>query len=192
MNTTTPIYVCPTSKQNFVGGCPVKRCPANITDIRNEAHGCAYLVLGDKAIIDKYSLAYIFKKNLNDTEDGIEKGKSRIQKALFFVTLMTEARVREFTCSKCGVGRESHGDCLNRSKCDARIAFFNKTKKRFPFNLETVAITNSKFYAFGAGVCDRSLSNLKLVEQTSTPLHKMIGCKKETLKRLKNLAMVAG
>lgn len=186
------VYSCPTSFESFTNVCPIRRCPANISHIRKENGGCAYMNVHNGTRLDKFALSFLFKTTVKIANDSAKIGRLRIRKALFLASLLDELPPLKYpTCPKCGIQKASHGNCLNIKKCNKRRRFAERNLNKFPFKLKTLELNKEKLFNFGLALYSSKMNNLRLVEKTSTPLHRLIGVKRSTLIRLKKLAGVA-
>lgn len=182
------VYTCPTSNEQFKSLCPCKKCPANVSNIRKEKSGCIHLLLPSGTKLDKFSLAYMFREKIRDANEIAKHGRRRIKQALFFSTLLEELKPpKKYVCSKCGITKQTEGDCLNQIKCNFRKRKLKKLQSRFPFNLQELQVTKERLMRFSVAINNWELSSLNLVKKTSTPLYKLLGVKPKMLKQLKDL-----
>ncbi len=183
------VYTCPTANEMFKGLCPITACPANITHIRPEGAGCAYLRMKSGNNFDKFKFAYLFKMETRIAASTAKEGRLRIRQALFFTSIVDNyiQKPTKGVCPKCGVEKLSAGVCLNVMRCDRREKLATRLLKKFPFSLKAINFDKVKLYQFGSALGRITRGNQKMLEKTGSPLHELIGVKRSTLRKLQRL-----
>lgn len=180
-----PLSVCPSSGIEYVGSCPVVKCPANVSHIEGRGAGCVYLLL--KGEITKHQLSWCFKEDVSIVSAKIDKGNLRIRASMFMERISHMLKYTGHVCSKCKVPRQTKGDCPNVKRCDRRQALSKRLLKKFPFNHSAFKIGPTQLFMLGLKHDQLSKLLMDHCITTSTSMYDLLQIPKKRFLKLTTL-----
>lgn len=178
--------LCPLSNIKYNGVCPVKSCPANISDAPNtRGHGCAYQFLKHTSELNLHEAAIVKGITLNRAKTLKLKGQRRINSIIFLYNVVEKLDTIP-TCKDCSSIRMC-------DTCKKLLMIAVRVSRKFPFNNKGMHLTDHQILSllrqFNAIVAMTNLKDPKLAFKKATRLLRLRTYRKQlrsTLKRKTN------
>lgn len=137
------VYRCTSTTQNYLGECPVVRCPANIGE--DHPSGCMHVMLNYKARLGEAEIGHVLRLKKRVVRRQMREGQEEIASLIaleeFLQAVRQAAADHKHYCGKCGVLRSNAGVCLRGDACSYRARVTRSLGNRHPLNVPVFSYT---------------------------------------------------